>query len=47
MLDKYAVKVGGGINHRFGLYDMAMIKDNHIDCAGSIRSAVNIVKEKT
>ena len=46
MLDKYAVKVGGGINHRFGLYDMAMIKDNHIDCAGSIRNAVNIIKEK-
>ncbi|MDY6820171.1 MAG: carboxylating nicotinate-nucleotide diphosphorylase [Deferribacterota bacterium] len=47
VLDKYAVKVGGGVNHRFGLYDMAMIKDNHIDCAGSIRSAVNIVKEKS
>jgi nicotinate-nucleotide pyrophosphorylase (carboxylating) len=46
VLDKYAVKVGGGVNHRFGLYDMAMIKDNHIDCAGSIRNAVNIIKEK-
>jgi len=33
------VKVGGGVNHRFGLYDLALIKDNHIDCAGSIGSA--------
>jgi nicotinate-nucleotide pyrophosphorylase (carboxylating) len=46
ILDKYAVKVGGGVNHRFGLYDLALIKDNHIDCAGSIRNAVNLVRGK-
>jgi nicotinate-nucleotide pyrophosphorylase (carboxylating) len=40
------VKVGGGVNHRFGLYDLALIKDNHIDCAGSIGSAVSMVKKK-
>ncbi len=47
MLDKYAVKMGGGTNHRIGLYDMVMIKDNHIKAAGSISNAVRIVKEKT
>jgi len=36
MLDKYAVKIGGGKNHRIGLFDMIMIKDNHIKAAGSI-----------
>lgn len=46
ILDKYAVRVGGGCNHRFGLYDMVMIKDNHIKVAGSITNAVNLVKEK-
>jgi len=45
-LSKYAVAVGGGQNHRFGLYDMVMIKDNHIDAAGSISSAVSKVREK-
>ena len=40
LLEKWAVKIGGGINHRFGLYDMMMIKDNHIDFAGSIESAI-------
>lgn len=40
MLDKYAVTVGGGRNHRMGLYDMVMIKDNHIDAHGSIAGAV-------
>ena len=40
MLEKWAVKIGGGINHRFGLYDMMMIKDNHIDFAGSIEAAI-------
>jgi nicotinate-nucleotide pyrophosphorylase (carboxylating) len=44
MLDKYAVKIGGGQNHRFGLYDMVMIKDNHISAAGSITSAVVMVR---
>ena len=40
LLEKWAVQIGGGINHRFGLYDMMMIKDNHIDFAGSIESAI-------
>ncbi|MCD7032941.1 carboxylating nicotinate-nucleotide diphosphorylase [Metabacillus sp. GX 13764] len=40
MLDKYAVRCGGGKNHRFGLYDAIMIKDNHIDFCGSITEAV-------
>ena len=40
MLEKLAVKLGGGVNHRFGLYDMVMIKDNHIDFAGGIREAI-------
>lgn len=44
MFDKYAVRKGGGVNHRFGLYDAAMIKDNHIDAAGSITLAVERVK---
>lgn len=39
-LDKLAVKLGGGVNHRFGLYDMVMIKDNHVDAAGGIKEAV-------
>ena len=39
-LEKYAVRVGGGRNHRFGLYDAIMIKDNHIQAAGSISQAV-------
>ena len=39
-LEKYAVRVGGGANHRFGLYDAVMIKDNHIKGAGSIQQAV-------
>lgn len=46
MLDKYAVEVGGGTNHRIGLYDMVMIKDNHIKVAGGIRKAVLRIKEK-
>ena len=39
-LEKEAVRLGGGVNHRFGLYDMIMIKDNHIDFAGGIREAI-------
>ena len=39
-LEKKAVKIGGGFNHRFGLYDMIMLKDNHIDFAGGIKNAV-------
>lgn len=46
MLDKYSVKIGGGTNHRFGLYDMVLIKDNHIKTAGSITKAVTLVKSK-
>ncbi len=44
-LEKYAVKVGGGLNHRFGLYDMIMLKENHIRAAGSITKAVGMVKK--
>jgi nicotinate-nucleotide pyrophosphorylase (carboxylating) len=45
-LDKYAVKTGGASNHRHGLHDMAMIKDNHIEVAGGITAAVNSVRSK-
>ena len=45
VLDKQAVKIGGGENHRMGLYDMVMLKDNHIDFAGGIEAAVARVKE--
>ena len=45
LFEKYAVKVGGGENHRFALYDMVMIKDNHIAVAGSVEEAVRRVKE--
>ena len=44
VLDKMAVKDGGATNHRMGLYDMAMIKDNHIKVAGGITNAVNAVR---
>jgi len=40
-LEKYAVRIGGAYNHRFGLYDMILIKDNHIDACGGIVEAVN------
>ncbi len=40
LLEKYAVRMGGGQNHRIGLYDMVLIKDNHIDAAGGITAAV-------
>jgi nicotinate-nucleotide pyrophosphorylase (carboxylating) len=43
--DKLAVKTGGCLNHRTGLYDMYLIKDNHIEAAGSISKAVKLVKE--
>ncbi|MGY6560995.1 MAG: carboxylating nicotinate-nucleotide diphosphorylase [Luteibaculaceae bacterium] len=43
-LEKQAVKIGGGENHRFGLYDMIMLKDNHIDYAGGIAQAIQKVK---
>jgi nicotinate-nucleotide pyrophosphorylase (carboxylating) len=44
VFEKYAVKTGGGENHRFGLFDMIMIKDNHIDFAGGIAQAISAVK---
>jgi len=43
-LEKYSVRMGGGENHRMGLYDMIMIKDNHIDFAGGISQAINSTK---
>ena len=43
-LEKYAVRTGGGENHRMGLFDMVMIKDNHIDYAGGIVNAINSVQ---
>jgi nicotinate-nucleotide pyrophosphorylase (carboxylating) len=45
LFEKYAVKVGGGFNHRIGLYDMIMLKDNHIDFAGGISKAIGKTKE--
>ncbi|WP_111309507.1 carboxylating nicotinate-nucleotide diphosphorylase [Confluentibacter sediminis] len=45
MLEKWAVKIGGGENHRFGLFDMIMLKDNHIDFAGGITRAIEMTKE--
>ena len=44
-LEKWAVRIGGGNNHRFGLYDMIMIKDNHIDFAGGINHAIQKTKK--
>lgn len=44
-LEKWAVKIGGGENHRFALYDMVMIKDNHIDFAGGITAAITKTKQ--
>lgn len=41
MLEKEAVRIGGGVNHRMGLYDMVMLKDNHIDFCGGITPAIN------
>lgn len=45
IFEKYAVKVGGASNHRFGLYDMMMLKDNHIDFAGGIEKAIDAANE--
>ncbi len=46
VLDKYAVKVGGGVNHRFGLYDAVLIKENHIAITGSLKKAVSLARRK-
>lgn len=45
MLEKWAVVIGGGVNHRFGLYDMIMLKDNHIDFAGGVTRAIQKTKD--
>jgi nicotinate-nucleotide pyrophosphorylase (carboxylating) len=45
-LEKYAVRIGGGYNHRFGLYDAVMIKDNHIKAAGGITQAVQLARAR-
>jgi len=45
VLDKMAVKIGGGENHRIGLFDMVLLKDNHIDFAGGIKPAIKAVRE--
>jgi len=44
LMEKWAVHIGGGINHRFALYDMVMLKDNHVDFAGGIRQAIERTK---
>jgi nicotinate-nucleotide pyrophosphorylase (carboxylating) len=46
LLDKYAVKTGGSSNHRLGLYDMVMIKDNHIEVAGGITQAITEIRKR-
>ncbi len=46
MAQKYAVRVGGGVNHRFGLYDTVMLKENHIHAAGSIAAAAALAKSR-
>ncbi len=46
LLDKWAVNIGGGQNHRIGLYDMVLIKDNHITAAGGITQAVKLVRAR-
>ena len=46
MLEKYAIRVGGGRNHRMGLYDAVMIKDNHIKVAGGIKEAVRMTRNE-
>jgi nicotinate-nucleotide pyrophosphorylase (carboxylating) len=45
LIEKWAVLIGGGLNHRIGLYDMIMLKDNHIDMAGGIENAINRTKD--
>ncbi len=44
LMEKWAVHIGGGVNHRFALYDMVMLKDNHVDFAGGIRAAIERTK---
>ena len=47
VLDKYAVRMGGGHNHRFGLYDGILVKDNHIRAAGGVEKAMKLLREKS
>lgn len=44
-IEKLAVRIGGGVNHRFGLYDMILIKDNHVDYAGGIKNAIKSAQD--
>ncbi|RCH56497.1 carboxylating nicotinate-nucleotide diphosphorylase [Mucilaginibacter hurinus] len=44
-IEKWAVRIGGGVNHRFGLYDMILIKDNHVDYSGGVRQAIENAHE--
>jgi nicotinate-nucleotide pyrophosphorylase (carboxylating) len=46
LLEKYAVRMGGGANHRMGLYDGVLLKDNHIAACGGIATAVKIIKQR-
>ena len=46
IFEKYAVKCGGGNNHRLGLFDQILIKDNHIEAAGSITKAIKAIRDK-
>ena len=46
-LEKYAVKVGGGCNHRFNLSDGILLKDNHIDAAGGVKNAIELARKNT
>lgn len=46
ILERYAVRAGGGVNHRFGLFDAVLIKDNHIKVAGSIKDAVELARRR-
>jgi nicotinate-nucleotide pyrophosphorylase (carboxylating) len=45
LAEKWAVAIGGGVNHRFGLYDMVMLKDNHVDMAGGVKAAITSTVE--
>ncbi|MBR5150887.1 MAG: carboxylating nicotinate-nucleotide diphosphorylase, partial [Bacteroidaceae bacterium] len=45
IMEKEAVKIGGGVNHRIGLFDMILLKDNHVDFAGGIKQAIERAKE--
>lgn len=45
MLEKWAVKIGGGVNHRYGLFDMILLKDNHVDYSGGVKEALRNSKE--